>query len=180
MHVLFVHKNFPAQFGHIAAYLTEQSGWRCTFVSETAPGVVAGVRKIQHQPKSGATESTHCFSRTFENGIWHAAGVYDSLKGLRNSLDPDLIVGHSGFGSTLFLTELFPQAPIVNLFEYFYHPHDCDMDFRPEFPPSEEDVLRSRARNAMIMLDLEYCQAGYVPTEFQRGLFPRPSTARRS
>lgn len=172
MHVLFVHKNFPAQFGHIAGHLVKERGWKATFVSETPPGVVEGIRKIQYRTTGGATDQTHYFSRTFENATWHAAGVYDALKGLRNSLAPDLIVGHSGFGSTLFLTELFPQAPIVNLFEYFYHPHDCDMDFRPEFPPTEEDVLRARARNAMILLDLEYCAAGYCPTEFQLSLFP--------
>ncbi|MEZ5100609.1 MAG: glycosyltransferase [Thermoleophilia bacterium] len=172
MHVLFVHKNFPAQFGHIAGHLVRERGWKATFVSETPPGVVEGIRKVQYRTTGGATDQTHYFSRTFENATWHAAGVYDALKGLRNSLAPDLIVGHSGFGSTLFLTELFPQAPIVNLFEYFYRPHDCDMDFRPEFPPTEEDVLRARARNAMIMLDLEYCAAGYCPTEFQLSLFP--------
>jgi glycosyltransferase involved in cell wall biosynthesis len=172
VHVLFVHKNFPAQFGHIAAHLVQERGWQATFVSETPPGVVEGIRKIQYAPAGGATDKTHYFSRTFENAVWHAAGIYDALKGLRNSLRPDLIVGHSGFGSTLFLTELFPHAPIVNLFEYFYRPHDCDMDFRPEFPPTEEDVLRSRARNAMILLDLEYCAAGYAPTEFQRSVFP--------
>ena len=50
--------------------------------------------------------------------------------------------------------------------------HESDLDFRPDFPPLPEDVLRSRARNAMIMLDLEQCAAGYAPTEFQRSLFP--------
>jgi hypothetical protein len=28
MHGLFVHKNFPDQFGHIAAYLVKQKGYR--------------------------------------------------------------------------------------------------------------------------------------------------------
>jgi glycosyltransferase involved in cell wall biosynthesis len=83
-----------------------------------------------------------------------------------------LIVGHSGFGSTLFLPELYPGVPIVNYFEFYYHPHQSDMDFRPEFPPSELDYLRARARNAMLLLDLENCSHGYSPTYFQRGLFP--------
>jgi glycosyltransferase involved in cell wall biosynthesis len=172
VHALFVHKSFPAQLGHIAAWLVRERGWECTFVSETEPGVVEGVRKLRYRPQGGATEATHYYSRTFENAIWHAAGVYDALRGLRNSLAPDLIVGHSGFGSTLLLPELFPQAPVVNLFEYYYRPHGSDLDFRPEFPPAEEDVLRARARNAMILLDLEECALGYCPTEFQRGLFP--------
>jgi len=33
MHVMFIHPNFPAQFGHIAAHLTTQLGWKCTFVT---------------------------------------------------------------------------------------------------------------------------------------------------
>ena len=30
MHIVFVHQNFPAQFGHIADYLATRHGFRCT------------------------------------------------------------------------------------------------------------------------------------------------------
>ena len=33
MHVMFIHPNFPAQFGHIANYLSTQLRWPCTFVT---------------------------------------------------------------------------------------------------------------------------------------------------
>ena len=62
--------------------------------------------------------------------------------------------------------------PIINYFEFYYHPHQSDMDFRPEFPPSELDFLRARSRNAMLLLDLENCRRGYSPTHFQQQLFP--------
>ena len=172
MHVLFVHKNFPAQFGHIGSYLVKKKGYRCTFVSETAPGMVEGIQKIQYKPSGGAHQQTQYYTRTFENAMGHTAGVYQALKQHVTRLRPDLVVGHSGFGSTLFLPELFPGTPLINYFEYFYHPHNSDIDFRPEWPVLEEDVLRSRARNAMILLDLEYCQAGYSPTEYQASLMP--------
>ncbi|MFQ5569898.1 MAG: glycosyltransferase [Rhodothermales bacterium] len=172
MHVLYVHRNFPAQFGHIAGYLVQKQGYRCTFVSETAPGHVNGIDKVQYKTRGGATKRTHYCARTFENGIWHAAGVYEALKPLHRHLQPDLIVGHSGFGSTLFLPELFPGTPIINHFEYYYRNQGTDLGFRPEFPVSEANVLRSHARNAMILLDLEACQAGYSPTTFQWSLLP--------
>jgi glycosyltransferase involved in cell wall biosynthesis len=171
MHVLFVHQNFPAQFGHIARHLVKTRGWRCTFVSKTPPGEVDGVRKVEYTTKSGARATTHYCSRTFENAVWHAHGVYEACQA-HPDLRPDLIVGHSGFGSTLFLPELYPGVPIVNYFEFYYLPHGSDMDFRPDFPPSELDYLRARARNAMLLLDLETCRCGYSPTHFQRGLFP--------
>ncbi len=119
----------------------------------------------------GARAPTHYCSRAFENGIAHADGVVEACKA-HSDIGPDLIVGHSAFGSTVFLPDLVPQAPVVNYFEYYYHPHGSDMDFRPEFAPAEIDFLRVRARNVMVLLDLVNCRSGYSPTHFQRELFP--------
>ena len=33
MHVMFIHPNFPAQFGHIAFHLTAERGWPSTCVT---------------------------------------------------------------------------------------------------------------------------------------------------
>jgi glycosyltransferase involved in cell wall biosynthesis len=174
MHVLYVHPNFPAQFGHVAERLV-QMGHRCTFVSTTPAGQVGGIEKIQYTPAGGATKNTHFTSRSFENAIWHCQAVYDALL-RRTDIVPDLIVGHSGFGSTLFLRELFGATPILNFFEYFYRPHDPanDMNYRTDlgWPTLPQQYQRARCRNAMILLDLAECQAGYAPTEYQRSLFP--------
>jgi hypothetical protein len=159
MHVLFVHQNSPAQFGHIACHLIRSRGWRCSFVSQTPAGGVDGIRKIRYHTAGGARQTTHYCSRTFENATWHAHGVYEACKA-HPDLRPDLIVGHSGFGSTLFLPELYPGVPVINYFEYYYRPHGSDLDFRPEFRAQELDFLRSRARNAMILLDLINCRVG--------------------
>lgn len=181
MHVLYVHPNFPAQFGHIANYLVRERGWKCTFVSETPPGNVGGIDKVQYKLAGGATVKTHFCSRTFENGVWHCDAVYQAMKA-RPDVRPDLIVGHSGFGSTLFLRELYPDVPVVNLFEYYYQPHgpESDMDFRRDlgWVTPEVKYLRSRCRNAMILLDLQNCDIGYCPTEFQRSRFPAEYAAK--
>jgi glycosyltransferase involved in cell wall biosynthesis len=58
-------------------------------------------------------------------------------------------------------------------FEYYYHPHDSDLDFRRDLPSDERDTLRSYCRNAMLLLDLENCDAGYAPTCWQRSRFPQ-------
>jgi glycosyltransferase involved in cell wall biosynthesis len=170
MHILFVHQNFPAQFGHLAHALVRDHGFQCTFLSEKPPGLAGGVRRIQYQPEGGATERTPYLTRSFENAIAKAKGVYNACRS-QPDLKPDLIVGHSGFGSTLFLRELF-NCPIINYFEYFYHPHNSDMDFRPEHHPAEMDLLRSYCRNATLLLDLENCDAGYCPTPWQKSTLP--------
>src|SRR5687767_3061488 len=175
MHVLYVHQNFPAQFGHIAQHMCEKLNWQCSFVSQTAGGKVGGIEKIEYKLAGGATQANHFCSRTFENTVWHCDGVYTALRH-RPDVRPDLIVGHSGFGSTLFLRELYPDVPVINFFEYYYLPHDVDsdMDFRKDlgWPTVDMTYLRSRCRNAMILLDLQNCQAAYTPTQFQKSRFP--------
>ncbi|HJT31545.1 MAG TPA: glycosyltransferase [Pirellulales bacterium] len=171
MHVLFVHQNFPAQFGHIAAYLVQRKGFRSTFVSQQPPGNEGGVKRIQYQLRGGATQQTHYCSRSFENAIWHSHAVFEALQA-RPDIKPDLVVGHSGFLSTTFLRELY-DCPIVNYFEYYYHTRGTDMDYRLDFPYPALNHLRARARNASLLMDLEECDAGYSPTHWQRGLMPR-------
>lgn len=176
MHILYVHQNFPAQFGHIARRLVSDKGWKCTFISQTPGGNADGIEKIEYKLRSGATRQTHFCSRTFENSVWHCDAIYHTLR-QRPDIRPDLIVGHSGFGSTLFLRELYGSTPILNLFEYYYTPHglESDMDFRADlgWVLGPEKYLRSRCRNAMILLDLQNCDGAYVPTRFQQSRFPQ-------
>ena len=55
MHILFIHQNYPAQFGHVARYLVQRKGFRCTFLSQHAPGADGGVERIQYLIRSGAS-----------------------------------------------------------------------------------------------------------------------------
>src|SRR2546427_6342442 len=170
MQILFVHPNFPAQFGPVLSRLSKRPEVECVFLSLNASGVKDGLRCIPFKVRGAATRATHYCSRTFENAVWHAHAVYEMCKAA--DLHPDLIVGHSGFGTTAFLRDLY-ACPIINYFEYYYHAQGADLDFRPDMPPQEIDVLRARARNAMILLDLEACDAGYSPTEWQWSLLPK-------
>ena len=171
MHVLFLHQNFPAQFGPVASRLAARPGYRCTFLHRTGDHTLAGVEKVPFKPAGGATARTHYYSRTFENVVWQSYGAYTALKS-RPDIRPDLIVAHSGFVSALPLRELFPGVPVVNHFEYFYHPHNSDLDFRPDTPPTDDDRVRARFRNAAMLLDLEGCTAAYSPTHWQQSRFP--------
>jgi glycosyltransferase involved in cell wall biosynthesis len=175
MHILFVHQNFPAQFGHIAATLAKQFGYRCSFVTQVPPGISDGIERIHYKTTGGARKETHYCSRTFENQVWHCDGVFQALKA-RPDIRPDLIVGHSGFGSTLFLRDLYGDVPIINFFEWYYHPRDPqnDMNFRTDlgWPISDVKYQRARCRNGMLLLDLHNCTLGYAPTQFQRGQLP--------
>jgi glycosyltransferase involved in cell wall biosynthesis len=178
MHVLYVHQNYPAQFRYVARHLAK-TGRRCTFVSRGEDSLTAeGIERIGYEPAGAASRRAHYCARGFENRIWHCDAVYRALKA-RPDIKPDLIVGHSGFGTTLLLPELYPGVPILNYFEYYFRPRDPNTDwgFRKDLRDlgwslSESAYLRNRARNAMILLDLQGCDAAYAPTAFQRSVFP--------
>ncbi len=188
MHVLYVHQKYPAQFRHVVRHLA-RTGRRCTFVSWRRDGLTDdkldgcrdradGVECIGYEPAGAARKSAHPCARGFENRIWHCDAVYHVLK-RRPDIRPDLIVGHSGFGTTLLLPELYPGVPIINYFEYYFRPRDPETDwgFRKDLKAlgwsiPESTYLRNRARNAMILLDLQGCDAAYAPTLFQRSVFP--------
>jgi len=45
-----------------------------------AAGIWDGVHKIQYKTSGGARATTHYFSRTFENAVWHAHAVYQACE----------------------------------------------------------------------------------------------------
>jgi glycosyltransferase involved in cell wall biosynthesis len=147
-----------------------QFGWRCTAVTQHRNPTPPGIELIRYTPGGGATAASQYLTRTFENAVATAKAVYDALKP-RRDLKPDLIVAHSGFGSSLFLPFLF-DAPLINFFEYFYHPVGQDIGYRPELEVTEIGLLRAKIRNAIILLDLDNCDQGWTPTHYQRALFP--------
>lgn len=170
MHVLFLHQNFPAQFRYLAPRLVNEHGWQCTFLTAQEAGTLPGVSKLLYRNTGGATKANHLFSRNFENAVHEAHAVFETLKS-RHEIKPDLIVAHTGFGSSLYLPFLY-DAPLINFVEYYYRPTGCDMGFRPDMPVSEENLLRVKTKNAMILLDLDNCDRAWTPTHYQRDFFP--------
>jgi glycosyltransferase involved in cell wall biosynthesis len=85
---------------------------------------------------------------------------------------PDVVYGHSGWGPTLFIKDIFPQAKLLCYFEWFYHAHGTDADFDPSDPLTADDEARIRLKNAPILIDLYSCDRGLSPTYWQRQQFP--------
>jgi glycosyltransferase involved in cell wall biosynthesis len=192
MNVVFVHKEYPGHYGHLAHLLAERHGWDCTFVYNRLPTryeqrggeqvigmeslpdgrrdpVLRGVRMLRYDSR-GASRETNPFAIHFDISMWHNQAVSEALLA-RPEIRPDLVVGHAGFGTALFLADLY-QCPLVSYCEYFYRARKSELDYRPEFPPSEFDILRSRTLNATTLLNLDAAAGCISPTRWQRGTFP--------
>jgi glycosyltransferase involved in cell wall biosynthesis len=92
----------------------------------------------------------------------------------RSGFIPDLILGHSGWGDTLFLRDVFPRARIQSYSEFYYRADGADVGFDPEWPAED---FRSRAlthtKNASILAGLFSADRGIAPTLWQRSVFPQ-------
>jgi glycosyltransferase involved in cell wall biosynthesis len=86
---------------------------------------------------------------------------------------PDVIVAHHGWGESLFLKDVWPNAKLGIYCEFFYPPSGADVGFDPEFPETDPgDVCRLRLKNLNNLLHFEVADAGISPTVWQASTFP--------
>ena len=171
MNWLFIHQNFPGQYVHAARHLVD-NGDTVVFITQQRERELAGVRKIVYAPQP-APQGSHPFTRDFDTAVENGLAVVQICEGLkREGFTPDLVVGHNGWGEILYVKDCWPGVPLLGYFEFFYRASDSDLDFDPEFPPSDTDRMRMRTRNAVNLLGLETADWGQTPTEFQRDQYP--------
>ena len=173
MKILFLHPNFPAQFKHLAAKLGQDPKNQVVFGTGRQEGQIAGVTKALYGKSRTARPETHHYVRPLENAVLEGQGVYRLSQKLKNeNFFPDIVYGHSGWGPTLFIKDIFPKAKLLCYFEWFYHAHGSDADFDPSDPLDEDAIAKIRIKNAPILLDLYSCDRGLSPTNWQKAQFP--------
>lgn len=173
MKILFLHSNFPAQFRHLAVAFAKNPQNQVVFGTNRREGELPGVYKAIYTPSREARSETHHYLRTMENAVLQGQAVYriaDQLKA--QGFIPDVVYGHSGWGPTLFIKDIFPKAKLLCYFEWFYHAHGTDADFDPKEPLTADDEARIRIKNTPILTDLYSCDRGLSPTYWQRQQFP--------
>ena len=173
MRILFLHSNFPAQFRHLAAALAKEKGNQVVFGTTRKEGSIPGVAKVIYNPSRNAGPETHHYVRNLENAVLQGQAVYrGALKLKEQGFVPDIVYGHSGWGPTLFMKDIFPKAKLLCYYEWFYHAHGSDADFDPTDPINEDAEARIRIKNAPILIDLYSCDRGLAPTSWQQQQFP--------
>jgi glycosyltransferase involved in cell wall biosynthesis len=173
MRILFLHPNFPAQFRHLATVLGQDDRNQVVFVTNRREGQIAGVTKILYEKSRTARPETHHYVRPLENAVLEAQAVYRVVQKLKDEgFIPDVVYGHSGWGPTLFMKDIFPKSTLLCYFEWFYKAYGSDASFDPSDPINADDEARIRIKNAPILLDLSSCDRGLSPTYWQRSQFP--------
>ncbi len=175
MKILIIHQNFPGQFKNIApALVLEGHDVICFTMQRNPPTQWQGVKVIGYNPSQGTTPNIHPWVSDFETKtIRGEAAFRTALKLKKDGYNPDIIIAHPGWGESLFLKDVWPNAKLGIYCEFFYHAHGADVGFDPEFPVADPgDVCRLRLKNLNNLLHFEVSDAGISPTYWQASTFP--------
>jgi glycosyltransferase involved in cell wall biosynthesis len=171
--ILFVHNGFPAQFGFIASAL-KQRGMRCVAIgSEGALSPEIPIRAWS-KPESSVKEIPPFVTRVEGDLRRGHAAAEVALRLRRKGFSPELIIGHPGWGETLLLSEVFPDAPQILHGEYYYRTEGGDFGFDPEFgKPNQEAKFVVASKNAGHAMAYAQAERIVSPTAFQARQFPQ-------
>lgn len=172
--VVFVHNNFPAQFRDLAQTLLDM-GVPCAAIGAAAAPGMPGLKFGRYALPRGTTEGIFPLAVRAEADLIRATSAMRIAQALKDQgVDPAVIVAHPGWGETVFLREVWPEARLVAYAEFFYRGRGADVDFDQTFHPTTEDaVLRAEAKNAVMAFALTQADAIVAPTEYQASVLPQ-------
>ena len=175
MKILFVHQNFPGQFLHLAPELT-RLGHECLALTDFGNQRQSTTETLKYKHEAppvdpAATRLGRNYTLMSDRGVSVARACMQLRK--QRGYVPDVIFGHSGWGETLFLKEVWPEAKLLIYAEFYYRGRGADVGFDPEFnAPSFDQVMIAQGRAAHLGQALLHADAGVAPTKWQASTFP--------
>jgi glycosyltransferase involved in cell wall biosynthesis len=175
--ILFVHQNFPGQFLHLAPAMKAR-GHECLALTDAvnkrqAPIQILRYRHEATPPDPAVTRLGRNFTQMSDRGVTVARAAMQLRE--KQGYVPDVIFGHSGWGETLFLKEVWPEAKLIVYAEFYYRGVGRDVGFDAEFSRSGFDqVMIAQGRAAHLGQSLLHADAGLAPTRWQASTYPDP------
>jgi glycosyltransferase involved in cell wall biosynthesis len=170
---LFVHQNFPGQYLHIVRHLAAAGTHDIVFLSEPNSNRIPGVRTVPYPKPPGSVPEVHVAARELDAAMRRADIVTRTAANLKHlGFEPDVIIGHHGWGELLNLVDIWPGVPLLGYMEFYYCTEGVDVGFDPEFPTNPSDFARIRAKNAVNLLALNLGAHAQTLTKWQLSTYP--------
>lgn len=177
--LLFVHQSFPGQFKYLAPALKQRGFDVKALLHHSQPGAaptaIYGIPVHTWTPQRGTTTQAHPWALDYETKLIRGQCVAELADRLRQqNWQPDLIIGHPGWGELLFLKQIWPLVPQLHFLEFFYQARGLDVGYDPEFSATScwQDQARVQSKCAAALMSLEEMDAGLSPTRFQASTYP--------
>ena len=173
MNLLFIHQNFPGQFKHLAPALAN-AGHDVRALAIDGAGLPQ-IPMVRYPIGRGSTRDIHPLAADFETKLIRGDACAAAAVRMRQSgYKPDVIVANPGWGESLFLKDVWPDAKLLALLEFFYAVRGLDVNFDAEFAANDiGNAARVRTKNANLLLTMDAMDWGITPTQFQHSTMPR-------
>jgi glycosyltransferase involved in cell wall biosynthesis len=172
--LLFVHQNFPGQFLHLAPEM-QRRGHDVRAITDASNDKTSDIPTLRYAHKAQtvdpkATRLGRNFTLMSDRGV---AVARFARKLREEGYVPDVIYGHSGWGETLFLKEVWPEAKLLVFAEFYYRGIGADTGYDPEFQAQGFDqVMIAQSRSAYMAQALVHSDGGVSPTAWQASTHP--------
>lgn len=177
MKILFVHQNFPGQFLHLAPALAAR-GHEVLALTDGTNKRQSTIRTLRYKHDAPPVDPAQTrlgrnYTTMSDRGVTVARACCQLRD--RDGYVPDVIVGHSGWGETLFLKDVWPSAKLIVYAEFYYQGIGADVGFDTEWQAHGFDqVMIAQGRAAHLGQALLHADAGLSPTQWQASTFPAP------
>ncbi len=173
MNILFIHPDFPGQFKYLSIVLANNPQNNVTFITTEKKKEFKGIKKLVYEANRKIPKDVHPYLLTYENAVTHAQEVAKILFQLKKkNFKPDVIFGFPGWGSSIFVKNIFPNVPLISYGEWFYNPEGADVGFNGKMF-NENEKAKLRCKNSHLLIDLYLSDAVISPTIWQKSQFPK-------
>lgn len=178
MKILLVHQNFPGQYRHVAPGLAKR-GHEVAVITDAknAAEVPYMTARYGYEAPDKAKISEAGGGLVAHHATMTARGVAAARVAVKlreeRGFVPDVICAHPGWGETLYLKEVWPEAKMLLYAEFYYASRGLDANFDSEFQTySLPRALRTVAMRTHIAQAMTEADAALAPTEWQASTFP--------
>lgn len=177
MKILFVHPQFPGPFRFLAPALAADPANTVMALTARAdlPTQWQGVEVVAYTRGRSNAGYMHPWLQEFESQtIRGEAAAQVALQLQAQGFTPDVIVAYPGWGESLFLQEVWPQARLAVFAQAWQSAATADATFDAEFAQTANalDGARLRLHSLNQRLHADMAAAAWAPTQWQADTYP--------
>ena len=175
MNILIIHPTFPGQYFYLSTYLAKNPENKVVFLAKenSINAMLAGVDLALYEAPNPVAPETHRYLKVATEAVLTGQQTVRALESLRRKgFVPDVVIGHAGWGSHLYIKDIYPDVPVMSYFEWYYHAKPSESYWWPDEEPPIDVAMSIRTKNMHHLLSLERCDMGITPTNWQLSQFP--------
>jgi glycosyltransferase involved in cell wall biosynthesis len=172
--ILFLHQNFPAQYLHLAQALRDRGDTVVAIGMEKAQELKGiPLHRYDPLPRDGVPACHHLVADSQTKILRGTAVAHTILRLLGEGFEPDLVIGHPGWGEMLAVADILPGVPVIHHQEFVYNLTGADYGFDKEFHhPTWIDHTSLRIRRNFQLLALDTFACATTSTWWQWSSIP--------